>query len=506
FGAFAAEDVPEGIAPVLSCRCPAPAPRRAAAPAAAGGGAAAFLRPPSWEWLVADSLDLLQMARKIEDPACPFSTVPELPPTPARPGGIFRGGCSAVHAGSRGFLAGADRHRRQTPVSIEVPASRHLGSGFALLEHRPEAGVARRDFPRRFQGRARGLWAQRLRGRHRQIGLSLLPSSCSGRHPGRGPCLCRAARCGRPVPSRAVPPPPCRTARNEQSRRRNIYRLNRKGFWGGGGGGRFIWLEAAFFSFRAGFSGPFVPEDFSKGVAPALSRLPPLRASGGRRLRRAAVLPPCGQGAVLQGPQPAPCPSPLAAGLGRARGGSGRRAGRCFWPFSLTLKRRDTVPAWTVLYHGVLRAECGDEERKVVPKPEQAGQPGFYTRWGLPPPFSWVSWEREAGTIRGLLTPAFAKGLPSLFGINWGKWEYWPPSAPRGVFESVLEMGMCKKHLLRPGKGTVFLLISALKCPGQSNILVAESSLSLSLSPSLSRVTGVCTYLCRSCSALLLSL
>ncbi|RLV62712.1 hypothetical protein DV515_00019023 [Chloebia gouldiae] len=39
------------------------------------------------------------MARKIEDPACPFSTVPELPPTPARPGGIFRGGSSAVHAG-----------------------------------------------------------------------------------------------------------------------------------------------------------------------------------------------------------------------------------------------------------------------------------------------------------------------------------------------------------------------------------------------------------------------
>ncbi|RLV76600.1 hypothetical protein DV515_00016812, partial [Chloebia gouldiae] len=206
----------------------------------------------------------------------------------------------------------------------------------ALLEHHPDAGVARRDFPQRFQGRAHGLWAQWLRGRSdfeqaptgigrfTSLSLSLsLPGSYSGRHPGWG--LCRAARSARPVPSRAVPPPPCRTARNEQSQRRNIYRLNRKGFWGGG---CLIWLEAAFFSFRAGFSGPFVPEDFSKGVAPALSRLPPLRASGGRRLPRAAVLPPCGHGPVLQPPQPAPCPSPLAAGLGRARGGSGRRAGR----------------------------------------------------------------------------------------------------------------------------------------------------------------------------------
>ncbi|RLV88624.1 hypothetical protein DV515_00015458 [Chloebia gouldiae] len=91
-----------------------------------------------------------------------------------------------------GFLVGADRHRRGTPVSIEVPAGRHLGSGLlrtpltssrereirdakieeprlsgALLEHHPDAGVAQRDFPRRFQGRAHGLWGQRLRRRCR---------------------------------------------------------------------------------------------------------------------------------------------------------------------------------------------------------------------------------------------------------------------------------------------------------------------------------------------------
>nr|XP_041572035.1 uncharacterized protein LOC115495198 isoform X1 [Taeniopygia guttata]XP_041572036.1 uncharacterized protein LOC115495198 isoform X1 [Taeniopygia guttata]XP_041572037.1 uncharacterized protein LOC115495198 isoform X1 [Taeniopygia guttata]XP_041572038.1 uncharacterized protein LOC115495198 isoform X1 [Taeniopygia guttata]XP_041572039.1 uncharacterized protein LOC115495198 isoform X1 [Taeniopygia guttata]XP_041572040.1 uncharacterized protein LOC115495198 isoform X1 [Taeniopygia guttata]XP_04 len=38
-----------------------------------------------------------------------------------------------------------------------------------------------------------------------------------------------------------------------------------------------------------------------------------------------------------------------------------------------------------------------------------------------------------------------------------------------GVFVSVLEMGMCKKHLLRPPEGKASVLITVLRCAGQSS-------------------------------------